>query len=250
MADGMSCWDWTEREDVIAHVLYGNEYFVRSWCTIIDAQITADPSQDAHEGSCLLWLALRPRLSPSRIAVCRIRRWHPLRWGYRVIYEDMGIPELNCPRRLLAATTGSGPFSQRWRRAAVKAQARGEGRADASPLLQLPTIEEWKQCVRRQKKRRKEMGVLHRAVRAGDVKRVRRLLEAGTDANTLWDYRTPLDLAVETGSLRITRLLLQHGADVNASRGGACIASLLHLARRKGRHDIVKLLRAHGMQCE
>ena len=54
-------WDWAEREDVIAHILYEDELFRGR---ILAAQITVDSHEDAHAGSCLLWLAVKHRRFP------------------------------------------------------------------------------------------------------------------------------------------------------------------------------------------
>ena len=139
MADGESRREWVKREDVIAHVLRGDEFFIRSWCMILDAQITEDPNAESPADSCLLWLALKSKSGSSRVAVCHIRRWRPHSWGYTVTYEDEGLLLLNCPLRLLKLTKGSGPYSRNWRRAVKRVQATGRCVLDSSPILFRPS---------------------------------------------------------------------------------------------------------------
>jgi hypothetical protein len=60
---------------------------------------------------------------------------------------------------------------------------------------------------------------LNDAVSAGDLEKVRLLLEQGEKVNgkdANYDDITPLFLAVESGNVAITRLLIQYGAKVNA----------------------------------
>jgi ankyrin repeat protein len=57
------------------------------------------------------------------------------------------------------------------------------------------------------------------AVRSNKLAMVRKLINAGADANTgarTNISRTPLQAAAELGSIDIVHLLLNHGADVNA----------------------------------
>ncbi len=56
----------------------------------------------------------------------------------------------------------------------------------------------------------------HEAVRSGDVDRVRILLDAGADVNTLDEHgQTALMNAVYWGNLDIARLLIENGAELN-----------------------------------
>ncbi len=71
------------------------------------------------------------------------------------------------------------------------------------------------------------------------------LLKAGADPNQRWyggDFALWMAATGET-DLKITRLLLAHGADVNAhSRGGTA----LHIAAFHGRIDVAKVLLKAG----
>lgn len=218
MGYGMSKWDWAEREDVIAHVLYGDELFRGA---ILDAQVTADPQEEAHAGSCLLWLAWKPRKSQSEIVVCYISKWDSHCWGYKAVFEEMGIMEFNCPLRLLDITLGEGPYSQKWRAAVRRLQAKSRRSADPSAIIPVPTEAEWHLRVRHQKGRRRKHGAVHRAIRFGNLGRLRLLLDAGADVNSAWDYSTPLAVALRLGNTRIVRLLLKYGAKL-ASPAGHC----------------------------
>lgn len=57
------------------------------------------------------------------------------------------------------------------------------------------------------------------AVNGGDIEAVRRFVETGADVNTIRDYagRTLLYWAAYDGNTEIARLLIQHGADVDAA---------------------------------
>ena len=57
---------------------------------------------------------------------------------------------------------------------------------------------------------------------------------------------TPLHLASSNGALRVVRLLLEHGADVEAMGNDRMTA--LQEAAYRGRDEIVKLLREHGAE--
>jgi Ankyrin repeats (3 copies)/Ankyrin repeats (many copies) len=74
---------------------------------------------------------------------------------------------------------------------------------------------------------------------------VRLLLEHGADVNAQglngW---TPLHLASFKGALEVVRPLLEHGADVEAKDNGGETA--LQVAASSGRDEVVKLLREHG----
>ena len=56
---------------------------------------------------------------------------------------------------------------------------------------------------------------------------------------------TPLHVASRKGSLDLTRLLIDHGADVNC-HGGRQGSSPLHEASKTGHLDVAQLLLGHG----
>jgi hypothetical protein len=91
---------------------------------------------------------------------------------------------------------------------------------------------------------------LHWASRSHNFKDgsvLRLLLEHGADVNAQsqdgcqW---TPLSLASRLGMLEVVRLLLEHSADVEVKNGFGETA--LQIADRIGRDEIAKLLRRHG----
>ena len=87
-----------------------------------------------------------------------------------------------------------------------------------------------------------QAGEIHEATSAGDIDRVRALLDAGTNVDEK-RLATPLYYASRDGKFEIAELLVKRGADVNAkSRFGAP----LHIASRKGHQKIVKLLLENG----
>lgn len=89
---------------------------------------------------------------------------------------------------------------------------------------------------------------LHMAVQAGNIVRVRQLLEAGVDpdiADELGD--TPLHHAVR-GETGLSQLLLDAGANPNARNAGG-IAPLL-LAAGSGRSDLIERLRQAGARID
>ena len=86
---------------------------------------------------------------------------------------------------------------------------------------------------------------LHRAVAKGQVDRLRRLLDAGADANRAnADTETPLHVAAQAGQLEVARLLLDSGADANATTQHDDTA--LHLAAQARQLDSVRLLLERG----
>ncbi|KAK3334839.1 ankyrin repeat-containing domain protein [Neurospora tetraspora] len=76
-----------------------------------------------------------------------------------------------------------------------------------------------------------------------DIKVVELLLEAGASPNVegkVFDWNTPVHIALENGRADIFRLLLQHGGDPNLfDRLGQ---NVLHMAIRKQSTDMVSLL--------
>lgn len=57
------------------------------------------------------------------------------------------------------------------------------------------------------------MSSLHDAAEAGDIGRVRELLQQGADVDEEDGYYTPLVLAIEEGHIEVCRVLLESGAD-------------------------------------
>jgi hypothetical protein len=86
------------------------------------------------------------------------------------------------------------------------------------------------------------------AVRAGDLGRVKALLEAGVDVNTKYRYgTTALFPACDRGHTEIVKLLLERGAEVNV-RDTFYRATPLTWAATKGNSEIVKLLLDKGAE--
>lgn len=86
---------------------------------------------------------------------------------------------------------------------------------------------------------------MHHAVIGGDTNEVRRRLKHGEDANETFDNDwAPLHWACIMSHYKITRLLLIHGARVDARdyKGN----TPLHLVADEGNEHIVDLLVAHG----
>jgi len=82
---------------------------------------------------------------------------------------------------------------------------------------------------------------LHRAASAGDVKRVKELLEKGADPNTQDEKgRTPLYWAAYKGRVDVVKLLLERGADPNVKDGDG--KTPLDLARAEGRREVVSVI--------
>jgi hypothetical protein len=91
-------------------------------------------------------------------------------------------------------------------------------------------------------------GKMHKAVKAGDLKTVTRLLDAGFDPNdSTFGGVSPLLIAVFEGQKPVVELLIGRGADFStlynhdAYTGGRW-ASLLHVAAARGHLDIAALL--------
>ncbi|XP_075856878.1 ankyrin repeat and SOCS box protein 3 isoform X5 [Microcebus murinus] len=91
---------------------------------------------------------------------------------------------------------------------------------------------------------------LHLAASQGHWKIVQILLEAGADPNaTTLEETTPLFLAVENGQIDVLRLLLRHGANVNGSHS-MCGWNSLHQASFQENAEILKLLLKKGANQE
>lgn len=90
--------------------------------------------------------------------------------------------------------------------------------------------------------------LLHYAAYRGRFNVARLLIDHGADVNAKDDNgRTPLHYATFMGYFDIVKLLIDHGADVNAvDRYGV---TPLHFAARKGYLGIAKLLIEHGADC-
>ncbi len=85
---------------------------------------------------------------------------------------------------------------------------------------------------------------LHQAARTGDIATLRAQLNSGISAN-LRDSsgRTALMQAAEAGQIDAARLLIEHGADVNAA---ARTGTALEAAERTGHMNVAALLRQSG----
>ena len=88
---------------------------------------------------------------------------------------------------------------------------------------------------------------LHSAASAGDVKRVKELLEKGADPNARdEDGRTPLYWAAFRGHVEVVKLLLEHGADPNAEDEAG--RTPLHAAMFYGCIEVAKHVYMHCLQ--
>ncbi|ERE87659.1 guanylate-binding protein 6 [Cricetulus griseus] len=91
---------------------------------------------------------------------------------------------------------------------------------------------------------------LHLAVSQGHWKITQILLEAGADPNaTTLENTTPLFLAVESGQIDVLKLLLQHGAKITGFHS-MCGWNALHKASFQGNAEIIELLLKHGTDLE
>ena len=88
---------------------------------------------------------------------------------------------------------------------------------------------------------------LHSAAQAGDIIKVRSLLDEGADINATPAFApgwTPLSHALYKGQIEIARLLIERGAFINPkSKWGN---TPLHLAIPADNAEIVRLLIEHG----
>jgi ankyrin repeat protein len=99
-------------------------------------------------------------------------------------------------------------------------------------------------------------GSLVSAAKAGDVAKVRELLDNGSQPNELEQGFSALMYACEKGNLEIVQLLVDRGADVNAREPAFHFTPLMAAASGKGFSDeaqkesrglaIVELLVQHG----
>ncbi|KAK4560770.1 hypothetical protein LTR86_005349 [Recurvomyces mirabilis] len=91
-------------------------------------------------------------------------------------------------------------------------------------------------------------GSLYEACQRGDEDFVREQLHMGADVHSDAHLGTPLQAAAKCGNEVIVRLLLDHGADVNA-QGGEHVRSL-YTAAAEGHDEIVRLLLEHGAEVD
>jgi hypothetical protein len=94
---------------------------------------------------------------------------------------------------------------------------------------------------------------LYKAVKEGNVSKVKRLLERGADPNIYNDHHlTPLHQAAYWGETEIVRLLLKHGAkvDIDNGRGWTALHSAAVSGGLKSRKEIIDLLMGHGANLE
>ena len=87
---------------------------------------------------------------------------------------------------------------------------------------------------------------IHAAAEAGNVGCVKRWLALGVSPNTrtLWYLNTPLIKASAYGRIRVVKLLLEKGADVNKHNEGG--ETPLHYAARHGHVKVMEILLDHG----
>jgi len=86
---------------------------------------------------------------------------------------------------------------------------------------------------------------LHVALRGGHVKFARVLLEHGADVNAQDDYKsTPLHVALKDGQVGFARVLLEHGADFNSQDYSN--STSLHLSLKCGHVEFARTLVEYG----
>ena len=102
--------------------------------------------------------------------------------------------------------------------------------------------------------------LIHKAAFDGNIKAVKRHLDAGVDANAQTrSENTPLHAAAYRGHTEVVELLIAHGADVNArdvrgwiplhaavDQGHVETGELLDLANLKEQIELAGLLRKYG----
>ena len=87
--------------------------------------------------------------------------------------------------------------------------------------------------------------LMHKAAFDGNIKAVKRHLDAGVDANAQTrSENTPLHAAAYRGHTEVVELLIAHGADVNARDVRGWIP--LHAAVDQGHTQVAELLIARG----
>ena len=88
--------------------------------------------------------------------------------------------------------------------------------------------------------------LIHKAAFDGNIKAVKRHLDAGVDANVQTrSENTPLHAAVDQGHAAVAELLIVKGADLNARMKGGGY-TVLDLANLKEQTETAVLLRKHG----
>jgi len=89
---------------------------------------------------------------------------------------------------------------------------------------------------------RPENTPLMQAIKAGDLKDVRKLIKDGADVNVrMFNGYTPLHMAAENDRPKIARELIKKGADVNAEMAEAGFTPL-YIAAERGYMDVIKEL--------
>jgi cytochrome c2 len=83
-------------------------------------------------------------------------------------------------------------------------------------------------------------GEIHDAARAGDVARIDQILSSGVDVNEASSFGTALHFAVLSDQVEAGRLLVEHGADVNAA--SKALGTPLHVAAREGHVEFAEIL--------
>jgi cytochrome c len=86
-----------------------------------------------------------------------------------------------------------------------------------------------------------QAAAIHEAAKKGDVAAVAAALDSGADVDQSDGSGTPLYLAVRAGHFAVAKLLIERGADVNASPTPALGPALIP-ALAKRRVDLIKLL--------
>ena len=88
--------------------------------------------------------------------------------------------------------------------------------------------------------------LIHKAAFDGNIKAVKRHLDAGVDANAQTrSENTPLHAAVDQGHVETGELLIAKGADLNARMKGGGY-TVLDLANLKEQIELAGLLRKYG----